>query len=315
MALRVHFYALMRTFLQDVRYGLRILAKAPGFTIIALLTLMLGIGATAAIFSVTDAVLLRSLPFRDPDRLVSVFEDASGEGFPRNTPAPGNYAEWKKETQIFTGIAAMALGDCNLTGSTGEPEKLNRVETTQNLFPLLGIKPVLGRMFLPEEDQPGAHRVILLSYRLWAGRFGSSPDLIGQDILLDGSKYTVIGVMPPRFEFPEKDVDVWVPIAFTAKQLANRENHYLHVVGKLRPGITIAKANSDLAVLHRQLKRAAPRTDESTLRFFVEPLQDTYTRDVHRGLVVLMAAVGLHSADRLRECSQSAAFASKFTRP
>jgi putative ABC transport system permease protein len=267
------------------------LAKAPGFTSIALLTLMLGIGATAAIFSVTDAVLLRSLPFRDPDRLVSVFEDESELGFPRNTPAPGNYAEWRKQTQIFTSVAAMAVGNCNLTGSTGEPEKLNRIETTQNLFSLLGVRPILGRVFLPEEDKPGAHRVALLSYRLWTGRFGSNRQLIGQNIVLDGSKYTVIGVMPPHFEFPEKEADVWIPIALTAKQLAERDSHYLHVVGKLQPGVTVAKANSDLAVLWRQLKRAYPRTDESTLRFFVEPLQDTYTRDVHRGLLVLMAAV------------------------
>src|SRR5581483_10009757 len=119
-----------------------------------------------------------------------------------NTPSPGNYAEWSKQTQIFTGVAAMANGNCNLTGSTGEPEKLNRAETTRNLFSLLGVKPMLGRVFLPEEDRPGAHRVVILSNRLWAGRFGSSRELLGQDILLDGSKYTVVGVMPPHFEFP-----------------------------------------------------------------------------------------------------------------
>ncbi len=268
------------------------LIKAPGFTTVALLTLMLGIGATAAIFSVTDAVLLRNLPFRDPDRLVSVFEDAGEAGFPRNTPAPGNYAEWNRQTQIFAGVAAMALGNYNLTGQGGPPEKLNRVESTQNLFSVLGVKAMLGRVFLPEEDRPGAHHVVLISDRLWRGRFGSSRTLVGHDILLNGDKYTVIGVMPPGFEFPKKDIDVWAPIAFTAKQLAERDSHYLHVVARLQPGVTIARANSELAVLERQMKHADPKADQWTRRFFVEPLQDTYTRDVHRGLLILMAAVG-----------------------
>ncbi|MFL6353947.1 MAG: hypothetical protein ACJ74Z_19145 [Bryobacteraceae bacterium] len=131
----------MRTIIQDVRYGLRLLAKSPGFTVIALVTLTLGIGATAAIFSVVDAVLLRSLPYREPQRLVSVFEDLTDAGFPRNTPAAGNYAEWKKQKQIFEDVAAMTEGDYNLTGREGEPEKLGGVAAAQNLFPFWGPNP------------------------------------------------------------------------------------------------------------------------------------------------------------------------------
>ena len=154
----------MRILIQDLRYGLRLLSRSPGFTAIALLTLTLGIGATAAIFSVVDAVLLRPLPYRDPQHLVSVFEDISQSGFPRNTPAPGNYADWKAQTQIFEDVAAAGTGGrwhaLNLTQDTGagpaEPEKLESASLTRNLFAVLGVTPAVGRMFLPEEDRPGA---------------------------------------------------------------------------------------------------------------------------------------------------------------
>src|SRR5437868_5723078 len=208
----------MRNLAHDLRYGLRLLAKSPGFTAIALLTLTLGIGATAAIFSVVNAVLLRPLPYREPERLVSVFEDASEVGFPRNTPAPGNYTEWKKQRQTFEDVAAMTEGDYNLTGRQGEPEKLGGVAATQNLFSVLGTKPIVGRVFAPEEDRPGAERVALISYRLWRRRFGGDPKLVGQEILLNNQKYSVLGVMPPGFSFPGKNIDIWTPIAFTSKQ-------------------------------------------------------------------------------------------------
>ena len=282
----------MRTLLQDLRYGLRILGKSPGFTVIAVLTLTLGIGATAAIFSVVDAVLLRSLPYRQPERLVSVFEDLSALGFPRNTPAAGNYAEWKKQTQIFEDVAAMTEGDYNLTGREGEPDKLGGVAATQNLFYILGAKPILGRVFAPEEDRPGAEHVALISYRLWKRRFGGDPKLVGQTILLNNQKYSVLAVMPPGFSFPARNIDIWTPIAFTSKQLANLGMHYLLVVGRLRPGITVEKANAALFVLAGQMARQYPDTNSVIKRFFAEPLQESYTHDVRRGLVVLMAAVG-----------------------
>jgi len=282
----------MRTLLQDLRYGLRILGKSPGFTVIAVLTLTLGIGATAAIFSVVDAVLLRSLPYRQPERLVSVFEDLSALGFPRNTPAAGNYAEWKKQTQIFEDVAAMTEGDYNLTGREGEPDKLGGVAATQNLFYILGAKPILGRVFAPEEDRPGAEHVALISYRLWKRRFGGDPKLVGETILLNSQKYSVLGVMPPGFSFPARNIDIWTPIAFTSKQLANLGMHYLLVVGRLRPGITVEKANAALLVLARQMARQYPDTNSVIRRFFAEPLQESYTHDVRSGLVVLMAAVG-----------------------
>jgi len=291
---------LMRTLIQDLRYGLRLLARSPGFTAIALLTLTLGIGATAAIFSVVDAVLLRALPYRDPQRLVSVFEDASEAGFPRNTPAPANYADWKAQTQIFEDVAAAATGGkwhvLNLTGETaagaGEPEKLESASVTENLFAVLGARPAVGRVFLPEEDRPGAAHVVLLSHGLWMRRFGGDRGLVGRAILLNGEKCTVVGVMPSGFAYPSHEIDLWTPMAFTPQQLTERGSHYLTVVARLRAGVTLAQANAGLQVLCRRLARAYPETNAEISRFFAEPLQDTYTQGARTGLTVLMAAVG-----------------------
>jgi putative ABC transport system permease protein len=285
----------MRTLIQDLRYGLRLLARSPGFTAIALLTLTLGIGATAAIFSVVDTVLLRSLPYREPQRLVSVFEDVSGAGFPRNTPAPGNYADCKAQTQIFEDAAATLQRVYNLTGGpsgrSGDPEELQGAGVTHNLFSMLGTKPALGRVFLPEEDRPGAAHVALIGHGLWKRRFGGDRSLIGRDILLNGEKYTVVGVMPPGFSYPFKDTEIWSPIAFAPGQLTNRGMHYLYVVARLRPGVTLAKANAELEVLGKRLARAYPETNREIQRFFAEPLHETYTRESRSGLIVLMAAV------------------------
>jgi putative ABC transport system permease protein len=290
----------MRILFQDLRYGLRLLARSPGFTAIALLTLTLGIGATAAIFSVVEAVLLRALPYRDPQRLVSVFEDSSATGFPRNTPAPGNYADWKAQTGIFEDAAAAAEYGrwhvFNLTGDTGaganDPEKLEGATVTRNLFSVLGAKPVLGRVFLPEEDRPGGPRVVLINHGLWQRRFAGDPAIVGRAIVLNGERYTVVGVMPANFAYPSTHADIWTPMAFTTEQLTERGSHYLEVVARLRPGVTLAQANAGLDVLCKRSARAHPGTNGQVRRFFAEPLQDTYTQGARTGLIVLMAAVG-----------------------
>jgi putative ABC transport system permease protein len=277
---------------QDLRYGLRILAKTPTFTAIALLTLMLGIGATAAIFSVVDAVLIRPLPFRNPDRLVSLFEDFSSMGFARNTPAAFNYVQWKAQHKVLEDVAATVGSVYNLTASDGDPEKLEGQRVTANLFSLLGVRPLLGRSFLPEEDRDGGPKAALISHRLWKRYFAGDPNLVNRPILLNGEKYTVVGVMPSGFAFPSKDSDIWTPAQFSSGELANRGRHYLQVFGRLRPGVTIDQANAALQVLRGQLARQYPDTHARIQRFFAEPLQQTFTRDVHRGLIVLMIAVG-----------------------
>src|SRR5258705_122456 len=212
---------IMETLFKDIRYGARNLLKRPGFTAIAVITLALGIGANAAIFSVVDAVLLRALPFPNPDRLVMLWEDASFAGFPRNTPAQANFADWKSQNQVFEETAAFDERSFNLTAD-GEPEKIEAYGVTANFFPMLGIKPALGRAFLPEEDKPEANKVVMLNYNLWQKRYGGERSVIGHEILLDGEKYTVIGVMPAGFQLLDSHIGLWVPIAFTAEELAQR---------------------------------------------------------------------------------------------
>jgi putative ABC transport system permease protein len=281
----------MRTFMQDLRYGTRMLAKNPSFTVVAILTLTLGIGASTAIFSVVNAVLLRALPYRDPARLVSIWEENSKIGFPRDTPAPGNYTDWTKETQIFESVAAVDLRSYNLTGSSGEPQKLGGAGVSQNFFSTLGVTPLAGRPFIAQEDNPGSEHVAIISYRLWQGRFGGDRKIMGREIRLNTEKYTVIGVMQPGFAFPSKEMDIWVPLALPREEMANRAAHYFNeVVARLRPGVSLDRANAELQVLAKRLGKQFPETNEGR-GFFAESLRDTFTRDAHRGLRLLMAAV------------------------
>src|SRR5687768_4173418 len=168
----------MESLIKDIRYGIRSLSKHPGFTSVAVLTLALGIGANTAIFSVVNAVLLRTLPFHEPDRLVMVWEDASFAGFPRNTPAPANYADWKTQNQVFEEMATFDQRSFNLTGD-GEPEKVEAYGVTANFFGLLGVRPVLGRVILPEEDKPDANKVVMISHSLWQQRYGGERSILG----------------------------------------------------------------------------------------------------------------------------------------
>jgi len=223
----------MQTFWQDLRYGARMLVKKPGFTLIAVLTLALGIGANTAIFSVVNAVLLRPLPFQDPEKLVIVWEDATFAGFPRNTPAPANYVDWKTQNQSFADMAASAETSFNLTGD-GEPERVQAFSVNANFFPLFGVQPLLGRGFLPEEDRPGGNKVAVLSYSLWQSRYGGDRNIVNRDIQLNGEKHTVVGVMPSSFQFLDKEVRLWVPLALDQEELANRGGHYLQVVARLK---------------------------------------------------------------------------------
>ena len=179
---------------QDMRYALRMLAKNPAFTTVAIIALALGISANSAIFSVVNAVLLRPLPFKHPEQLVMVWENAGHMGFPKNTPSPANFLDWQKQAQSFTGMAAMVERSFNLTG-VGEPERLDGRRVSANLFDLLGVPALLRRTFVPDDDRPGTH-VVLLSHSLWQRRFGSDLAVIGRALSLNGESYTVIGVMP-----------------------------------------------------------------------------------------------------------------------
>ena len=281
----------METLLKDIRYGIRGLLKRPGFTAIALITLALGIGANTAIFSVVNAVLLRPLPFRDPDQLVILWEDATFAGFPRNTPAPANYVDWKTQNQSFTDVAASAETSFNLTGD-GEPERVSAYSVTANFFPLFGVQPLLGRSFSAEEDRPGGNKVAMLSYSLWQSRYGGDRQVLNRDIQLNGVKHTVIGVMPPSFQFFERDVRLWVPIALDQEDLANRGGHYLKVVARLKPGVSIMQAQADMNGIMRRIAADHPaETMEGKLGGIVLPLREEMVGESRGSLIVLLVAV------------------------
>src|SRR5581483_11728160 len=280
----------MENLWHDLRFGLRTLLRKPGFACVAVLSLALGIGANTAIFSLVDAVLLRPLPFREPERLVMVWEDATRIGFPHNTPAPANYADWKAQNQVFEEMAALRWGSFNLTGD-GEPEKIDSQGVTANFFSLLGVEPKQGRTFLPEEDQPGSSKVTVLGYGLWQRRFGGDPAVVGKDVLLDGQKYTVVGVMPAGFQFLSKEVGLWVPAAFSKEELTNRGSHYLTVVARMKPGVTLAQAKSDIAGIMQRINRDFP-THGFELGSVVIPLRDELAGNVRPALIVLLVAVG-----------------------
>jgi predicted permease len=281
----------MESFRKDISYALRGLRKRPGFTLVALLTLALGIGANASIFSVVNAVLLQPLKFKDPDRLFIVWEDAAFAGFPQNTPAPANFIDWKTQNRSFEDMAAIGFSSFNLTGD-GEPERLSAHSVTANLFPLLGVQPLLGRSFTIEEDQPGFNKVAILSYQLWQTRYGGVRDIINRQILLNGEKYTVIGVMPSDFQFLESYIRLWVPLALDQEEKANRGGHYLTVVARLKPVVSAAQAQADMSTLMTRIARDYPNeTFDGKLGAVVVPLREHLVGDSRGPLLVLLVAV------------------------
>ncbi|HKV25336.1 MAG TPA: ABC transporter permease [Candidatus Acidoferrum sp.] len=284
-------FAAFEGFFQDLRFGARQLRKSPGFTAAAVLTLALGIGANTAIFSVAYNVLIRPLPFSDPGRLVMVWEDASAYGFPQDTPAPANFASWQADNRVFTGMAAMERQRFSLTGQ-GEPIQLVGEEVTANMFPLLGVQPMLGRNILPEEDKPGAPRVALLSHAVWMTTFGGSSQVLGQQIWLnDSAKYTIIGVMPRGFVFPDRETQIWIPMRFSDKDLAQRGSHYLQVVARLKENISLRQANADLAIIARRLSAQFPDSNANVGAYAV-PLRNRLTGNSRLASILLLAAVG-----------------------
>jgi putative ABC transport system permease protein len=264
------------TFYQDIRYGLWMLRRNPGFTFVAVLTLSLGIGANTAIFSVVNAMLLRSLPYYDPQRLVHVTgwedvkEDGKG-GSGSEISSAADYIHWREQSQTFDHLVAYTTGQTYLT-ERGEPEQLDAVRVTANLFPALGITPQLGRAFTPDEDRPGGALVAILSYAYWQRRFSGDPAIIGQSLKLDGRSRQVIGVMPAGFKFLSK-ADVLLPRALNVQQiLANKGREDVgFIIGRLKLGATPEQARSDLDTILRRIREANPRHPYS-YRALVTPL-------------------------------------------
>jgi putative ABC transport system permease protein len=282
----------MENLLHDIRYSIRMLRKSPGFTAVATLTLALGIGANSAIFSVVNAVLLRPLPFKDPERLVRIWGKFEKEGIPKNWISEPELIDLNQMSESFEDIAAYQASGVNLTGNQ-DPVRVNAAFVNASLFPVLGINAKLGRTFSQDEDQPGQNKVALLSHNLWLGRFGSEPDIVGKTIGISGESYTVIGVMPDGFQFPDQD-DIWVPLAVDKAKPENRGSHSLEVVARLKPGFTPEQAGVELSNIAATLQERYPQNypqDGGWGLFFV-PMLDELVGKLRPALWVLLGAVG-----------------------
>ena len=287
----------METFWQDIRYGIRLLLKAPSFSIVATIALALGIGANTAIFSVVNAVLLKPLPFANSDQLMMVWETDSVRGGQRGTASYPNFADWRDQNHVFEHMASYYNNDYIMTGR-GESSRLQGAVVNADLFPLLGVAPSLGRAFRPEEDKPGeSGRVVILSQQLFQKRFNSDPNVINQSVTLDGKLFTIVGVMPPAFQFPiqNEPVELWTTVSGDreGKEPITEERgaHYMNVIGRLKPGVTKEQAQAEMTTISTRLEQQYP--DKNLHRSTrVEPALEALVGTIRPALLILLGAVG-----------------------
>jgi putative ABC transport system permease protein len=281
----------IRSLLQDLRYGTRMLWKHPSFTVIAVVTLALGIGANTAIFSIVNAVLLRQLPYPDADRLVMLWSTMPSQGVPTSGSAMPDYREWRDQNQSFDGLAGFYYGDVNLSGAGQEPERVQGARVTSNLFEVLSVRPALGRNFLAEEERFGNHTRALLSYELWQRRYGADPNIVGRAINLGGVPYTVVGVMPKGMPFFDNQpkVDLWTPLSFApGDNMDTRNNYFVYLVGRLKPGVTIQQAQADVSAIAARIQGESKNQGVGAQ---LVPLREQFVGDVRPALLVLLGAV------------------------
>ena len=281
----------MDSLLKDMRYAMRSLLRRPGFTAIAVITLALGIGANTAIFSVVQSVLLQPLPYPDSERLVAL-RQSNIPSQPDTQIAPGNFLEWQRQSTSFASLAAYRTVSYNLTGD-GTPERLLAGRVSSGLFKLLGAQPVLGRVFLAEEDQPGREKVVLISEDLWQRRFGADANVVGKTLKLDGEDFAVIGVMPAAFRLPDqRERELWTPIAFKDNERSLYQARYIDAIGRLKPDISFTQAQSEMTAIAARLAQEHPDANTGwTVN--VKPLLDFVVGDVKTILWVLFGAVAL----------------------
>jgi putative ABC transport system permease protein len=277
--------------IKDFKYGFRSLMKRPGLTAVALITLALGIGVNTAIFSAVDSVLLRPLPLQDPERVAAIWEHTPVLGIARNEMAPANYFDLRHQNQVFEDVGAFSALSMNFTGE-GEPERLEGQLVTANVFAILGVQPALGRVFSADEDQLGKEHVAVLSDSLWRRHFNRDPAVLNRNITLNGESFTVVGVMPPNFFFPVHESELWVPWAMEPGQAEGRGDHYFRVVARLKPGVTLERANAESEAIAARLAVDYPRTNEG-LGFLVNSFHRDYVGDLRLPILILFAAVGL----------------------
>ena len=272
---------------QDVRYGFRMLLKSPGFTLVTVLALALGIGANSAIFSVVNAVLIRPLPFKNSERLV--FMGEWSQQVPEMSVSYPNFLDWRDQNQVFEQLAAFRSQGFSLTGA-GEPEQLSGREVSASFFTALGVSPALGRNFAPDDNRPGGNRTTIISHGLWQRRFGGDPHIVGQQLTLNNESYMVIGVLPATFEW-QAPVDLFVPIGLRADQLMERGSHPgMYVIGLLKPGVTVEQARTEMKSIAARLAQQYPKENEGH-SIVLDGLQERAVEDIRPALLVLLAAV------------------------
>src|SRR5215471_8730028 len=289
----------MQTFFQDLRYAARMLRKNLMLTAVIVFSLAIGIGANSAIFSVVDALLLRPLPYPQPDRLAAIWLHSPGIGIFRDWPSPGQYVDLQNENHSFSEMAIAQLRGFTLTGRD-EPELLGGITASSTLLHMLGAKPLLGRLLLPEEDRPGKPPVAILSYDLWRRLFSSDPHIVGRSITLSGKPYTVVGVLGPDFflnpevmpaELPMDKIDVFLPLPLGADAAQRRGDENYNIVVRLKPGVSIVQAQADVDVIASQIREKDKR--DRTFGMTVIGLQEQVVGDVRRALLVLLGSVAL----------------------
>jgi predicted permease len=287
----------MRTLIPDFRYALRVLMRTPSFTLAVIAVLALGIGANTAIFSIVNAVLLRPLPFAEPERLVRLFHVPPQEtfpGMPTFSVSPANFYDWQRSARSFEGMAIYRFRPFVMSGS-GSAQEVVAAAVGAGFFDIVGARPALGRVLLPEEDAPGRNHVVVISDGFWKRQFAGAADAVGRSLQLDGEKYTVVGVLPARFSIEAwgpTAQDLLVPVAYTDEQRAVRENHNAQVIARLRPGVSVAQARAEMAVISRGLEAQYPK-ENAGWGATVVPLHEVLVGDVRQSLVILLAAVGL----------------------
>jgi putative ABC transport system permease protein len=279
----------METLLQDLRYGIRVLRKNPGFTLVAVLTLALGIGANTAIFSIVNAVILRPLPFKEPDRIMLLQGNNPQRQLEQFPVSPPDFLDWKSQSRSFSEMAAFESTIFRHTADTGA-ERLNGYSVSANFFDLMGEKPLLGRVFTAEEERPGSDMVAVLSETVWRRHFGADPSVVGQTVKMNDRTFTVIGVMRATFKFPDTTTEVWKPLAFTNEELQDRADYRLQVVGRLKDGVTEAGARAEMDAIARQLQQSYPATNTGW-SVFIQPLHESVVGFLRPAMFVLLGAV------------------------
>jgi putative ABC transport system permease protein len=285
----------MQTLWQDLRYGLRMLLKQPGFTVVAVLTMGLGMGANTAIFSVVNAVLLRPLDYKDSSSLFNIWGKFEKDGIPQNWFSEPEYWDLRDHNESFSQIAVYALGGGrNLTRADAPPVHVSAASATADVLPLLGVAPVLGRSFSADEDQPGHSHFAVISYGLWQSQFGTDPNIVTKSIQLDGETYTIVGVLPKQFSLGGMQ-DLWIPLGLDRAKPDDRGSHYLHVVARLKPGVDSAQASTALMRFAGDLRRAYPGNygqEQRNFDVYMVPVKEQLVGELRPALLVLLGAVG-----------------------